>query len=64
MLQSEVDIKKEGDGIIEVKNCFDTSKMMLCPYDREEFGILFPSDVSRTLIALQCRNSFIRDFFV
>ncbi len=49
---------------MELKDCFDTSKMMLCPYDREEFGIVFPADVSKTLIISQYRNSSIRDFFV
>ena len=49
---------------MEIKDNFDTSKMMLCPSDREEFDILFPSDISSTLITLQHRNSNIRDFFV
>ena len=49
---------------MEFKNCFDTSKMMLCPYDKEEFSIVFPTDVLTILITLQHRNSIIRDFFV
>ena len=43
---------------------FDESKMMLCPYDKEEFNIIFPSDVLTKLKNITKKNVTIRDFFI
>ena len=43
---------------------FDESKMMLCPYEREDFNIHFPSDVLTKLKYITKKNVTIRDLFV